>query len=546
MPFILQILKENPLLLLFLVCAIGYPLGRVRVRGASLGTASVLFVGIAVGAFDKELRLPDIVYLAGLTIFIYTIGLSSAPGFFAALNRKGLRDTGLAIAALTFPAVLAFIFAKLFHIEHSIASAMYSGAFTNASGLAGVLEAVKATGGPHPDLSAPVVGYSLAYPVGIVGPMIVMLIMKKVFRVNLAEEAMTIPAFRRSQQKLVVRTIEVTHAEVVGKTISELARAELKDIVFGRIIRDGHAMLAHGGLDFQMGDLVVATGPSGELNRLTELLGQAGDDETHRDRSEFDVRRIFVSKPNIVGRPLSELDLPSKYDAIVTRVRRGDVDLVPTGSTRLELGDRVRVLTRRENMPAITALFGDSYRALSEIDFLSISLGIALGLVLGLIPIPLPGGITFRLGFAGGPLVVALIVGKLGRTGPILWTLPYSASLTLRQLGLLLFAAGIGTRAGYDFYHTLSQGRGIEVFVSGAIMTFTAGVFFFVLGYKWLKVPMNQLFGIYAGAQTQPVVLSFAADQTKNDLPNNGYATIFPVGTIYKILMAQILFSLLK
>ncbi|MGV3617579.1 MAG: aspartate:alanine exchanger family transporter [Fimbriimonas sp.] len=541
-----ETLASNPLLLLFVVCAIGYPLGRIRIGGASLGTASVLFVGIAFGAVDPSLRLPDIVYLAGLALFIYTIGLSSAPGFFGAFNRRGLRDTLLALGVLLAAGVMDYLLARRLGMPGAVASAMYSGSFTNASGLAGVIESVKAAGGDTLALSAPVVGYSLAYPIGIVGPMIVMLVARRLSGVDYRAEAMTIPSFRRSQQKLEVRTIEVTRPEVARWTVADLAKTQAEDVVLGRVSRHGETMLASGDLRFELGDLVVATGPAGGLDRLTECLGRASDVTLHLDRSDFDVRRVFVSNPDIVGRPLRDLAIPQRIGATITRVRRGDVDLVPSGDTKFELGDRVRVLTRRENMGEVSRFFGDSYKALSEVDFLAVSLGIAVGLLLGLVPIPLPGGITFRLGFAGGPLVVALILGRLGRTGSIVWNLPYSASLTLRQLGLILFAAGIGTRAGYDFYHTLSEGRGLEVFASGALLTFGAGALMFIVGHRLLRIPMNHLLGLYAGAQTQPVVLGFAVDQTKNELPNAGYATIFPLATIFKILVAQVLFNLLK
>jgi putative transport protein len=381
--------------------------------------------------------------------------------------------------------------------------------------------------------------------VGIVGPMIVMLIARAVFRIDYRAEAMTIPSFRRSQQTLEIRTLEVTRPEAEAMTVAEVTGREAQDVVLGRVVRGDETLLATGDLKFKIGDLVAVTGPAAELDRLAECLGRTSQAGLHQDRTDFDVRRVFVSNPDVVGHPLRELELPQRHAAIVTRVRRGDVDLVPTGGTKLELGDRVRVLTRRENMDEITRFFGDSYKALSEVDFLTVSFGIALGLLLGLVPIPLPGGINFRLGFAGGPLVIALILGRLGRTGSIVWTLPYSPSLTFRQLGLILFAAGIGTRAGWDFYHTLSAGRGFEVFASGAAMTFGTGLLMFGIGYRLLKIPMNQLVGLYAGAQTQPVVLGFAVDQTKNDLPNAGYATIFPLATIFKILVAQILFNLL-
>jgi putative transport protein len=192
-------------------------------------------------------------------------------------------------------------------------------------------------------------------------------------------------------------------------------------------------------------------------------------------------------------------------------------------------------------MEGVSKFFGDSYRALAEVDLLSFCLGLALGLLLGSIPIPLPGGSHFKLGFAGGPLVMALILGRMRRTGKIVWSLPYSANLTLRQFGLLLFSAGIGTRAGFDFFNTLSHGEGMNVFLVGLGLTAGSGVVTMLFGYYALKIPLNVLFGVYAGAQTQPVSLGFAVDQTKNDLATGAYSVLFPIATIYKIIITQML-----
>jgi putative transport protein len=211
----------------------------------------------------------------------------------------------------------------------------------------------------------------------------------------------------------------------------------------------------------------------------------------------------------------------------------------------LELGDRVRVLTHRERMDAVSGFFGDSYRALSEIDILTFSLGLALGLLLGIVPVPLPGGIVFRLGFAGGPLIMALILGALGRTGPMVWSLPYSANLTLRQIGLVLFLAGVGTRSGYAFVTTFAQGGGILLFAAGAGITCITALATLWVGHKLLKIPLSLLIGMLSGLQTQPAVLGFALEQTGNDLPNIGYATVYPIATIAKIFLAQLLLTLL-
>ena len=230
----------------------------------------------------------------------------------------------------------------------------------------------------------------------------------------------------------------------------------------------------------------------------------------------------------------------------MTRLRRGDVDFVPDDSTVVELGDRVRVLAHRATIGDVTRFLGDSYRALSEIDVLTFSVGCALGLGLGLVPIPLPGGLNLRLGLAGGPLIVALLLGHFERTGPVLWTLPFSANLTLRQLGLILFLAGIGTRAGYDFVRYLASGGGLLVFAAGAGMTLAAAALTLWAGATLLHLPFGALAGMLAGLQTQPAVLGFALEQTKDESPNVGYATVYPVAMIAKVLIGQILLAIMR
>jgi putative transport protein len=230
----------------------------------------------------------------------------------------------------------------------------------------------------------------------------------------------------------------------------------------------------------------------------------------------------------------------------VTRVRRGDSDVLAHGDTILELGDRVRVVAPPQQMPRLTAFFGDSYRAISEIDILTFNLGLALGTLVGMIPIPLPGGVVIRLGFAGGPLVVALLLGALERTGPLVWNIPYSANMMLRQIGLILFLAGVGTRSGYAFVTTMRDGGGLAIFAAGTIITVTTAILTLVIGYKLLRIPMSLLTGLLAGLQTQPAVLGFALQETGNELPNIGYAAVFPVALITKIICAQLLLTLMS
>jgi len=537
---VVAILAGNPLLLLFIVAALGYPLGRIRVAGFNLGVAAVLFVGLAMGAIDPSLRLPDLVYQLGLVIFVYTVGLASGPGFFASFGRRGLRDNLLVLGALVFAAGLTTALALGLGIPGPFAAGLFAGGLTNTPALAGLVETLQQSGGAALD-NQPVVAYSIAYPVGVVGVILAIFVAQRLWRVDYREEATALRDLGASGERLEAATVRITRPDMAERNVQAWLERERWHVLFARFRRAETLDLVHGDTVLRPGDDVTLVGASEDLRTVIPALGAASQDHLEFDSARLDVRRIFVSRPEVAGRALRELGLLERFGALVTRVRRGDSDLLPGSDTRLELGDRVRVVTRRDRMEAVTRFFGDSYRTLSEIDVLPFGLGIALGLALGLVPWPLPGGLTFRLGFAGGPLVVALALSALRRTGPIVWQPPYSANLTLRQFGLVLFLAGIGTRSGHAFATTLAAGGGLRLFLAGALVTCASALLTLVIGSRLLRIPMSLLIGMLSGQQTQPAVLGFANEQTGNDLPNVGYATVFPLATIVKILLAQVL-----
>lgn len=540
----IQLLIDNPLLLLFAVAAIGYPLGRIKFRGGSLGVAAVLFTGLAIGSLHPDLKLPEIIYLLGLVLFVYTVGLASGRGFFASFRRRGLRDNSLVLGVLIIGAVLAFAAHVVLNLKATLTAGLYAGSLTNTPALAAVLESIKSiapAAAVDQLLAEPVVAYSVTYPIGVVGMLLTIVLMQRIWKIDYAAEAATLHDVGATQRRLSNRTIKVTQPAAIGVPIHEILRSHHWDVVFGRMRHGDQLSLPHGWSMLAADDLITAVGSNEDLDQVTEFLGEQSAAQLDLDRTQLDFRRVFVSNQKIVGHRLRDLNLPQQFGAVLTRVRRGDVEFVPNGDTVLELGDRVRILTRRENMDAVVAFLGDSYRAVSEIDILSFSLGLALGLLVGLIPIPLPGGVSFKLGFAGGPLIVALILGARERTGPLVWSLPYSANMTLRQIGLVMFLAGIGTRSGYAFVTTFMQGGGLAIFIAGAMITCVAALSMLWLGYRLLKIPMSVLIGMLAGLQTQPAVLGFAIEQADNDLPNIGYATVYPIATIGKIVLAQLL-----
>ncbi len=548
----LKILIDNPLLLFFVVAAIGYPLGRIRIGGSSLGVAAVLFVGLAVGSLHPGLKLPEIVYMLGLATFVYTIGLASGPAFAASLRRDGMRNNLLAIGMLGFALILTLAAQRLLHLKSTVAAGLFAGSLTSTPALAGVLETIKQMkSGVNLDqlLAEPVMGYSVAYPMGAIGGVLAISLMQKLWKINYADEARNLNIPGTAGEALTRAIIRVTWEGAGLDTITALVRREKWDVVFGRVKRGESFLLPGPDEHLRPEDLVAVVGTASELERVAAALGERCEDEMSREigleQSGYDYRRIFVSNPQVAGRQLGSLNLYGRFGATVTRVRRGDDDFLPHDDMVLQPGDRVRVLAHRDRMADVTSFFGDSYRAVSEIDILSFSLGLALGLLLGIVPIPLPGGITLKLGFAGGPLIVALILGTLERSGPIVWSLPYSANMTLRQVGLLLLLAGIGTRAGYGFVSTFANEGGLAIFAAGAAITFLTAIATLWVGHRLMKIPMNLLIGMVGGCQTQPAVLAYALEQTGNDLPNIGYASVYPVATIGKILLAQVLLTLL-
>lgn len=544
----IRLLLDNPLLLLFVVAALGYFLGKIKFRGSSLGVAAVLFVGLAFGALHPDLKLPEIVYWLGLVLFVYTIGLSSGPGFLASFRRQGWRDNLLVVSVLMLMFMFAMMVHALFRFTPAQTAGLFAGSLTNTPALASLLDYLKSAAsntGLNHLLAEPVIAYSLTYPMGVVGMILTIHLMQKIWKTDYAHEAANLRELGATNVKLQNRTIRVTQSTATHASLHHLIKLHNWDVIFGRMKRDNQLTLALGATRLQVGDLLSIVGRREELERVTAALGEASREQIDLDRRQLDYRRIFVSNPKLAGQRLRDLNLPQQFGAVVTRLRRGDIEFLPHGDTVLELGDRIRVLTHRDRMETVSAFFGDSYRAVSEIDVLTFGLGVALGLLIGLAPIPLPGGVIIRLGLAGGPLMVAMILGTLGRTGPLVWSLPYSANLTLRQVGLILFLAGVGTRAGYAFVNTLTEGSGMTIFMAGALITCAAALTTLAVGHRLLKIPMSLLIGMLAGLQTQPAVLGFALEQTRNDLPNIGYATVYPIATIGKIILAQVLLALL-
>lgn len=542
----IELLSQNPLLLLFVVAGVGYGLGSIKIFGSQLGVAAVLFVGLFFGALDDALQIPNIVFFLGLAIFVYTIGLSSGPGFMAALQGKSAKgELGFVFLMILASGGIAVGMHYLFDFSAATTAGLFAGSSTNTAALAGLLDAIgkNLPEAQQAEISeASVVGYSITYPMGVLGGMIAISILQRLLGIDYAAEAHRLRREYPISSDVRNLTIKVTNPDITHRTVRDLLQAHGWTAVFGRVKRGEDTFLSHFDLNFAVGDLVAVGGRSEDITEIVAVLGEASTKELTLEQSSYSHHRVFVSNPAVAGKSISSLNIAENYSAIITRVRRGDVDLMARGDTVIELGDRIRFVARDRDVQPLVKLFGDSYQSLSQINLLSFGLGMAAGLLLGMITFTLPGDISFQLGFAGGPLIVALVLGALRRTGPIVWTMPYSANLTLRQIGLILLLATVGIRSGHTFVETLETGGAGWIFLGGAIVSIGTGLLILWVGYKLFRLP----FGILAGmVANQPAILDYALQKSGNQLPNFGYAVMFPLGLILKIVLVQILFAVL-
>ncbi len=546
----LDLLAQNLLLLLFIIIGLGYLIGNINVGGLKLGVAAVLFVGIFFGALDRRLSLPEHIYVIGVVLFVYPMGLQAGHGFFASFRKRGFRFSVIAFLTLLAGGILAVVAMRVMGISAPSAAGLFCGALTSTPAMATATETARHLSAnlPHEmrdlNASSTVVTYGLTYPFGVFGVILWFFLAGKLLKVDKDKEALEAKK-ETAAEEIFSRTFRVTNPAVVGKTVEETLRP-MGDagFILTRIRKGDKTDIVVPAAVLELNDFVVAAGDADALRRAEILFGEIAPEHLAEGLGGIRYRRIFVSNKEIVGKSIHELNLTHELHAVITRLRRGDVDIVPRPDTVLEMGDRIRVLTHRKNMERATKYFGDSLKSITETDYLSLSLGIVLGVLLGMIPIPLGQGLTFRLGFGGGPLVMGLILGRLERTGPITWEMPFNANLVLRQVGLVFFLATIGTKAGYGF-SIIFQSGGWGLIVAGVAITSIITLTTIVVGYKFLKLPMAAVMGLMSGIQTQSACLAYANQQTETDLPNIWYTTVYPASMVAKIIIAQLLVSLM-
>jgi putative transport protein len=516
-----DIIGSQPILTAFLAIGLGYLVGQISIAGFSLGVGAVLFVGLAIGAFAPKAQITGPIGLTGLIMFLYGIGILYGRQFFEGMVGVGQKYNLLALIGCIAALFVSLGLGKIFGIKIGHTLGIYAGSMTSTATLQAALDVMKT--------KDPSIGYSIAYPFGVIGPILCIYFMTRVVK----------PKFPAKAQHFHMGEVSIA-ATSSGRKLGELIKEIPSDVQVTMVRTSGRNFVPTEDTILSAGDAILIIAEREEaIKDAAARLGKLAPGLLASDRADLDYIRVFVGKSNVVGVPLASLPMPSGFPAHLLHVRRYDADLVPSPDLMLEFGDRVGVLTPPDRKDEIRKYFGDTVKAAAEFSYVSLGIGMVLGVLLGLIPIPIPGVGVVTLGIGGGPLIVALILGKLRRTGPLLWTMPLPANIVLRSFGLAMFLATVGVNAGQPFVRTVAESGFTMLFIGVAVLLTTV---FIVLaaGHYLLKIPFDDLVGVASGATGNPAILVYSTKMAPTERPDIGYAMIFPSMTLVKVIAVQI------
>ncbi|MCI6600277.1 MAG: putative transporter [Escherichia coli] len=536
--------------ILALVAVVGLFIGNVKFRGIGLGIGGVLFGGIIVGHFVSQAGMTlssDMLHVIqefGLILFVYTIGIQVGPGFFASLRVSGLRLNLFAVLIVIIGGLVTAILHKLFDIPLPVVLGIFSGAVTNTPALGAGQQILRDLGTPMEMVDQMGMSYAMAYPFGICGILFTMWMLRVIFRVNVETEAQQHESSRTNGGAL-IRTINI---RVENPNLHDLAIKDVPILNGDKIIcsclkREETLKVPSPDTIIQLGDLLHLVGQPADLHNAQLVIGQEVDTSLSTKGTDLRVERVVVTNENVLGKRIRDLHFKERYDVVISRLNRAGVELVASGDISLQFGDILNLVGRPSAIDAVANVLGNAQQKLQQVQMLPVFIGIGLGVLLGSIPVFVPGfPAALKLGLAGGPLIMALILGRIGSIGKLYWFMPPSANLALRELGIVLFLSVVGLKSGGDFVNTLVNGEGLSWIGYGALITAVPLITVGILARMLAKMNYLTMCGMLAGSMTDPPALAFA----NNLHPTSGaaalsYATVYPLVMFLRIITPQLL-----
>ncbi|MEN1964601.1 putative transporter [Escherichia coli] len=536
--------------ILALVAVVGLFIGNVKFRGIGLGIGGVLFGGIIVGHFVSQAGMTlssDMLHVIqefGLILFVYTIGIQVGPGFFASLRVSGLRLNLFAVLIVIIGGLVTAILHKLFDTPLPVVLGIFSGAVTNTPALGAGQQILRDLGTPMEMVDQMGMSYAMAYPFGICGILFTMWMLRVIFRVNVETEAQQHESSRTNGGALIKTiNIRVENPNLHDLAIKDVPILNGDKIICSRLKREETLKVPSPDTIIQLGDLLHLVGQPADLHNAQLVIGQEVDTSLSTKGTDLRVERVVVTNENVLGKRIRDLHFKERYDVVISRLNRAGVELVASGDISLQFGDILNLVGRPSAIDAVANVLGNAQQKLQQVQMLPVFIGIGLGVLLGSIPVFVPGfPAALKLGLAGGPLIMALILGRIGSIGKLYWFMPPSANLALRELGIVLFLSVVGLKSGGDFVNTLVNGEGLSWIGYGALITAVPLITVGILARMLAKMNYLTMCGMLAGSMTDPPALAFA----NNLHPTSGaaalsYATVYPLVMFLRIITPQLL-----
>ncbi|WP_018108417.1 putative transporter [Bacteroides propionicifaciens] len=541
-------------LLYAFVIAIGVALGKIKFFGVSLGVTFVLFTGIFMGHFGFKVNSDTLHFIQefGLILFVFCIGLQVGPSFFSSFKKGGmiLNLLAVGIVILNIGVALGLFFILDGRLELPMIIGTLYGAVTNTPGLGAAQEALNQLSYNGPEIS---LGYACAYPLGVIGIIGSTILLRHIFKINLEKEEHDLLSENQSSQDRPERiTIRVINKAIVGKKIKELAALLSYSFVCSRLMRDSNSIIPEGNTVIQDNDYLLIVCSAEKEETVVALLGEKvegfvwTENVQKQTDNELELHKILITKSNINGKSLGDLQIRALHGVNVTRVARSGVDLLADSKLKLQVGDSLTVVGTLPNIKKVERLLGNSLKRLDHPNIITIFIGIFVGILFGSLPFQIPGiPMPIKLGLAGGPLVIAILIGRFGHHFKLVTYTTQSANLMLREVGIALFLASVGLKAGENFINTVVQGDGILYVGIGFLITVVPILVIATIGRLYFKINYFTLMGLIAGSNTDPPALAYANSVGTGDAPSVGYSTVYPLTMFLRILTGQLILVLM-